>query len=149
MSLDARIRATSYITRTAPDGMHLLVFDYPSQPDAGTHLPGGGVDQGERPDVAAIREAVEETGVTGRLDLLGVVGVQQGTHDTGQPYVSVAFHFASEEPRDHWTHTMIGDDSAWDTGLEVRCRFVPLTDAAPLLRTSWFRPDEFLARLHC
>lgn len=39
---------------------------------------------------------------------------------------------------------MIGDDGAWDTGLEVSCRFVPLTDAAPLLRSSWHRQDEFL-----
>ncbi|MEV6598854.1 NUDIX domain-containing protein [Actinoplanes sp. NPDC051346] len=79
----ARVRATSYITRTAPSGLELLVFNYPAAPEAGTHLPGGGVEAGERPDTAAFREATEETGIAGRLDLRGVVGIQQGTYDTG------------------------------------------------------------------
>jgi 8-oxo-dGTP pyrophosphatase MutT (NUDIX family) len=144
MSPAARIRATSYITRTTPDGPQLLVFDYPSQPEAGTHLPGGGVESGERPDAAAIREAIEETGIASHLKLCGVIGVQQGTYNTGDPYISIYFHLASGETRDAWKHTMIGDDDAWDTGLEVSCRFVPLGDAAPLLRTSWHRQDEFL-----
>jgi ADP-ribose pyrophosphatase YjhB (NUDIX family) len=142
-----RIRATSYITRMTEDGPQLLVFDYAAHPDAGTHLPGGGAEPGERPDTAAIREAVEETGVTGSLDLRGVVGIQQGTYNTGEPYISVYFHLATTEPRDAWTHVMIGDDEAWDTGLDVNCRFVPLAGAAPLLRTSWHRQDEFLELL--
>lgn len=82
---NARVRATSYITRATHHGLELLVFSYPSVLDAGTHLPGGGVEAGERPDTAAIREAVEETGIAGRLDLPGVVGIQQGTYDTGLP----------------------------------------------------------------
>ncbi|GAA2648469.1 NUDIX domain-containing protein [Paractinoplanes durhamensis] len=144
MSPGARIRATSYITRTTPHGPQLLVFDYPAQSEAGTQLPGGGVEPGERPDAAAIREAIEETGISGPLDLRGVVGVQQGTYDTGDPYISIYFHLSATEPRDTWTHIMIGDDTAWDTGLEVNCRFVPLTEAVPLLQTTWHRQDEFL-----
>lgn len=144
MSPGSRIRATSYVTRTAPEGPQVLVFDYPSEPEAGTHLPCGGVEPDERPDAAAIREVIEETGVTGHLELAGVVGVQQGNYDTGDPYISVYFHLTSDEPRDAWKHTTIGDDGAWDTGLEVSCRFVSLTEATPLLRTSWHRQDEFL-----
>lgn len=147
MSPRARIRATSYITRTTPQGPQLLVFDYSSQLEAGTHLPGGGVEPGERPDTAAIREAIEETGVTGNLELRGVVGVQQGTYNTGDPYISVYFHLTSDEIRDAWKHIMIGDVDAWDTGLEVSCQFVPVAEAAPLLRTSWHRQDEFLELL--
>jgi 8-oxo-dGTP pyrophosphatase MutT (NUDIX family) len=147
MSPGARIRATSYITRTTTQGPELLVFDYPAEPCAGTHLPGGGVEPGERPDAAAIREAIEETGIAGPLHLLGVVGVQQGKYDTGDPYVSIYFHLACDEPRDAWKHTMIGDDDAWDTGLEVSCRFVSLAEAPQLLRTSWHRLDEFLELL--
>ena len=70
------------------------MFDYPAHPEAGTHLPGGGTEPGERPDAAAIREAIEETGVTGHLRLCGVVGVQQGTYNTGNPYISIYFHLA-------------------------------------------------------
>jgi 8-oxo-dGTP pyrophosphatase MutT (NUDIX family) len=141
----ARIRATSYVTRTTSNGLQLLVFDYPSQPEAGMHLPGGGAEPGERLDAAATREVIEETGITGRLELSGVVGLQQGNYDSGDPYISVYFHLMSDEPRNVWKHTVVGDDDAWDTGLEVSCRFVPLAEAAPLLRTSWHRQDEFLS----
>jgi 8-oxo-dGTP pyrophosphatase MutT (NUDIX family) len=139
-----RIRATSYVTRTTPAGPQLLVFDYPAHPDAGIHLPGGGVEPGERPDTAAIREAFEETGITGPLELHGVVGVQQGTYNTGDPYISIYFHLTTTEIRDTWTHVMIGDEGVWDTGLDVTCRLIPLADAEPVLRTSWHRQDEFL-----
>lgn len=145
---NARVRATSYITRSTPLGPELLVFTYPSAPDAGVHLPGGGIESGERPDTAAVREAAEETGIDGRLELRGVVGVQQGTYDTGLPCISVYFHLDTDEPRDAWSHTMIGDDDAWDTGLEVNCRFVSLTEAAELLETGWHRQAEFIEYLH-
>src|SRR5687768_4409560 len=106
---NARVRATSYITRPTHLGLELLVFAYPSAPEAGSHLPGGGIELGERPDTAAIREAVEETGIDGTLDLRGVVGVQQGTYDTGLPCISVYFHLVTDETRNAWSHTMIGD----------------------------------------
>ncbi|MEV4345301.1 NUDIX domain-containing protein [Actinoplanes sp. NPDC049596] len=122
----------------------MLVFDYALHPDAGTHIPGGGVEVGERIDIAAVREAVEETGVAGSLEFRGVLGVQEGTHDTGQPYISVSFHLDAAETRDAWTHIMVGDDGVWDTGLEVNCRFVALHEAGPLLRSSWGHQDEFL-----
>ncbi|MET8150444.1 NUDIX domain-containing protein [Actinoplanes sp. NPDC049668] len=147
MTAVARVRAASYITRSGPRGRELLVFDYPSAPDAGTHLPGGGVEPGERPDAAALREAVEETGIRGGLELRGVVGVQQGTYNTGDPRISIYFHLATDEPRDAWTHTMVGDDGAWDTGLRIHCRFVPLAEAADLLRTSWHHQEEFVGAL--
>ena len=149
VSTVSRIRATSYITRTTRYGPQLLVFDYLSQPEAGTHLPGGGVEPGERPDTAAIREAIEETGITGHLKLHGVVGVQQGIHNTGEPYISIYFHLTSNETRDAWKHTMIGDHDAWDTGLEVSCRFIPLAEAPSFLRTNWHRQDEFLHLIEC
>lgn len=144
MNAVARVRATSYITRHSPSGPELLVFTYPSAPTAGTHLPGGGVEPGERPDAAAIREAIEETGIQGRLELQGIVGVQQGTYDTGDPCISVYFHLTTDEARDAWTHTMIGDDSAWDTGLAIECRFLLLAEASERLRTSWHCQDEYV-----
>jgi 8-oxo-dGTP pyrophosphatase MutT (NUDIX family) len=147
MTATARVRATSYITRTASHGPELLVFTYPAAPKAGTHLPGGGVEPGERPDAAAIREAVEETGIRGPLQIKGVVGVQQGTYDTGATCISVYFHLITDEPRHAWRHTMIGDPTAWDTGLEVECRFLPLAEAAECLRTSWHRQEEYVRLL--
>ncbi len=148
MNALARIRATSYITRHTTRGPELLVFSYPTAPTAGTHLPGGGVEPGERPDTAAIREAIEETGIQGRLELHGVVGIQQGTYDTGAPCISVYFHLTTDETRDAWAYIMIGDDNAWDTGLEIECRFLPLPEASERLRTSWHRQEQYVHLLN-
>ncbi|MEV0717835.1 NUDIX domain-containing protein [Asanoa sp. NPDC050611] len=135
------------MTRTGPTGIELLVFNYPTRPDAGHHAPGGGVDPGERPDDGAVRETVEETGIAGTLRHAGVVGTELGHYTNGHPYIALYFHLVTDEPRDAWTHTMIGDPAAWDTGLTVACRFVPLADAGPLLRTSWLDQSRFLHHL--
>lgn len=143
----ARLRATAYITRNNGGRSQVLVFRYANQPNLGTHLPGGGVDPDERPDHAAIREAVEETGVTGSLRMRGTVGVQQGHYSNGNPCVSVYFHIETDESRDHWTHAMLGDADAWDTGHHVECRFVAINEAEALLKASGYQQDEYLHHL--
>lgn len=144
----ARVRATSYITRLMAGSPQLLVFEYAAKPHLGTHVPGGGVEEGERPDDAAIREAAEETGISAGLRLLGTVGVQQGFYDSGGAHVTVYFHLESGEPRDRWTHIMLGDPDAWDTGHPVECRFVSLDEAAILLKAARYGQEEFLLHLH-
>ncbi len=52
-------KALSYITR----GQRLLVFRQPDFPEQGVQVPGGSVELGEQPAVAALREAREETGL--------------------------------------------------------------------------------------
>jgi len=52
-----RKRVVVYVERE--DG--LLVFDHRDHPEAGTQVPAGGVDAGEGPSEAAIREVREET----------------------------------------------------------------------------------------
>ena len=57
----------------------LLVRAAPGQADAGTWvLPGGGVNWGEPPDRAALRELWEETGLRGRI--MRPVGVFSATY---------------------------------------------------------------------
>ncbi len=57
-----RQRAVAYITR----GAELLVFDHDAAyPTAGTQVPAGGLEAGETPMIAAVREAFEETGLEG------------------------------------------------------------------------------------
>jgi 8-oxo-dGTP pyrophosphatase MutT (NUDIX family) len=142
-----RVRATSYVTRVHVGQQQLLVFDYPSRPNEPAVLPGGGVEPGERPDHAAIREVIEETGIGPGLTMQGVVGVQQGKYDTGQPCIDIFFHLNTTEPRTQWVHRMIGDPSAWDTGLAVSVRFEPINVAAQQLAAAGYKQDEFIAQL--
>jgi 8-oxo-dGTP diphosphatase len=54
-------KAFAYITH----GDRLLVFRHPAAPDAGIQVPAGSVRAGETPEDAVVREAHEETGLTG------------------------------------------------------------------------------------
>lgn len=53
----------------------LLVFSHPDFPEAGIQVPAGTIEPGETPEVAALREAFEETGLT-RLMLVTALGEQ-------------------------------------------------------------------------
>lgn len=138
-----RVRVTGYVTRGANDALEVLIFEYPSTP--GTHLPGGGVERGELLNDAMVRETYEETGVSGALSVLGVVGVQSGRFaDTRRPYLNVYFHVRTDDDRSQWRHTVIGDPGVWDTGLVVTCRFIPLAKARELLRDTGNAQHAFL-----
>jgi 8-oxo-dGTP diphosphatase len=61
-------RFGAYGLVTDPAGRVLLTRIAPGYPGAGRwHLPGGGTDFGEEPELALARELVEETGQTGRV----------------------------------------------------------------------------------
>ena len=68
-----RQRAVAYITRgdaesraLRAEGVRLLVFDHDAiYPTAGTQVPAGGLEVGETPLQAAVREAFEESGLEG------------------------------------------------------------------------------------
>ncbi|WP_250028551.1 NUDIX hydrolase [Paractinoplanes maris] len=67
-------RFGAYAAATDPDGRILLTRIAPGYPGAGRwHLPGGGTDHGETPEVALARELIEETSQHGRVTgLLGM-----------------------------------------------------------------------------
>ena len=67
----------AYITR----GDQLLVFIHPFAPEAGIQVPAGTVEADEAFDVAVLREAFEETGLT-NLQLIGLLGKQ--IHDAAE-----------------------------------------------------------------
>lgn len=70
-------RFGAYGLVTDPDGRTLLTRIATGYPGAGRwHLPGGGTDHGELPEVALARELVEETGQHGRVT--GLLGTSYG-----------------------------------------------------------------------
>ena len=70
--------AIAYVTRAAPMEWELLLFDVIGQPQFTAVVPGGGIEPGETPDEAAVRETLEETGLHVRV--LRELGVDDGTH---------------------------------------------------------------------
>ena len=62
-------KVVTYIT----SGNALLVFRHPDFPEAGIQVPAGTIEEGEAPEAAALREAFEETGLTG-LTLVAPLG---------------------------------------------------------------------------
>ena len=54
-------KVTAFITRQSKNGDDLLLFEHPH---AGIQIPAGTVEDGETPEQAVLREAIEETGLT-------------------------------------------------------------------------------------
>jgi 8-oxo-dGTP pyrophosphatase MutT (NUDIX family) len=55
-------KVTAFITRPGVDEPEILLFQHPH---AGIQIPAGTVEEGEALDAAVLREAFEETGLTG------------------------------------------------------------------------------------
>ena len=96
-------KVVAYITH----GDKLLVFIHPYHPEAGTQVPAGTVEKGERPEEAVLREAREETGLDG-LQIRSYLGVQEYDMSAlGRPEIQRRHFFHLElcsEPSAGWRY---------------------------------------------
>ena len=98
-----RQKVYTYITRDS----HLLLFTHPNSPEAGIQVPGGTVELDERVEDAALREAIEETGLAG-LRLSSFLGeMRRDMSDFGRDEIHHRYFFhvwCDENPPRSWRH---------------------------------------------
>lgn len=114
-----REKALAYVTRR-PD--ELLVFAHTEEyPDAGIQVPAGGVEPGEKPADAVVRETFEESG----LKLTDPVYLGSFEWPTEAPSRIRHFYWlrAPIDTPDHWEHRVSADGE--DKGMIFRYSFAP------------------------
>jgi 8-oxo-dGTP pyrophosphatase MutT (NUDIX family) len=129
------LKVVAYITRRAPGGStELLVFDHRDDPDAGTQVPAGTVEDREPIADALAREVFEETGL-GNLHVAQMLAHYEWIHPlTGNVHERHVFHLeAPPDAPDEWTWLETsGGEVPDDEGHVFVFRWVPL-DRVPML----------------
>jgi len=142
-----RIRAAAYcvIVRGAGDDEELLLSHWRDGSRHGWTLPGGGLEAGEHPEQAAVREVLEETGYHARLTgLLGVdsivIPVADRLRGEREPLQGLRVVYSAEIVGGELTIEVDGssDDAGWHRLADVpSLRRVSLVDAALAMRDGW------------
>jgi ADP-ribose pyrophosphatase YjhB (NUDIX family) len=117
-------------------------LDVPSRPEFTTVIPGGGIEQGERVEEAALREAKEETG----LDVVFVreLGVAENPGQTDPSFLHEAHYVHAKAPArlpDTWEHRVTGHGA--EEGQPVVCRWIPVREGAEV----WGLRGRFIGSL--
>lgn len=108
------------------DDRLLMVRLAPPVPEAGCWgLPGGGIDWGEAPEDALVREVGEETGL--RAVVAGVAGVYSTTFARSRERPAEPLHFISIV---HWMTVSGGALTHEEGGTTDLAAWVPLADTA-------------------
>ena len=105
-------------------------------------MPGGGIDEGESVEEAAVREAREETGIDVRVVRTLGMAEHPGLREPHHVHQS---HFVQATPRerlpDEWEHHITGDGV--EAGSVVRCYWLPVQADAEV----WGYRGHFLGEL--
>ena len=138
-------RATAYVTDATG---RLLVFDHVDAPASGTQVPAGGILPGEAPEVAVLRELVEESGIQDAVVVrkLGETwytakrgNVPEGFEEQVQHAFHVRLERAASSERWFWDEMSGGDVTLH----RFELRWVSLDEAAALLwpiQAMWLEP---------
>ena len=107
-------KVLAYITHQR----RLLVFKHPYQPEAGIQVPAGTIEPGEEPEQAVLREAFEETGLSG-LVLAGFLGEQvRDMADFGRDEIHHRYFYHLRyqgEPQTVWQHAELYSSNSSDS----------------------------------
>lgn len=134
-----REKALVYVTRQA----ELLVLEHTGEYlDAGVQVPAGGVEPGEEPSTAAVRELFEETGLRSAAPAIYLESHLWTTEDAPSRIRHYYWVSVPSETPDAWSHLVSAGDE--DRGMTFRLRFRPLTDPQLTLGYGW---ESALTRL--
>ena len=106
-----RHRAYAYITNRN----RLLLFTQPASRDAGVQVPAGTIEPGESPENAVMREAREETGLTGLQFERFLAQDTRHMSDLGLAELQYRWFFhlsVAGCPRDTWRHGEVAEDGS-------------------------------------
>lgn len=114
-------KVTAVCVRQADTTPEVLVFDHPLD-DGGFNiqLPAGTIELLEAPEVAALRELAEETGVRGRLNALVGVRDEEWEREARRRWVFLVD--APEGLLDEWPYSC-------DCGAAIRCHWLSFESA--------------------
>ncbi len=125
-----RNRVFTYITQ----GSKLLVLDYVDHSYLEPQIPGGTIEPGESPEEAALREAEEETGLTG-LTIISFLGsFNKNLRAIGRDEIIKAWFFhleAVDSTPQKWRHIELDPHDGTDP-ITFELHWVPM-DAIPKL----------------
>jgi 8-oxo-dGTP diphosphatase len=144
--METKVKVFAYITK----GSKLLVFEQPDSPEAGIQVPAGTLEEGETPEEGVMREAWEETDLSG-LKLSCFLGEQirdMRDYDKQEIHHRYFYHLLCEDAPETWSHGEFSpsDEHEHDARI-LRHRFdfywVDLADVPELIAEHGY----FIARL--
>src|SRR5688500_18905331 len=108
--LDFRQRAAAYVLRRLPgrSAVEVLVILHRDSPEAGVQIPGGGALPHETIGEAAVREALEETGVESPVfgEVMGNKLMRGPVYEHGHQVTTYSW-LRTADARDAWDHTVV------------------------------------------
>ncbi len=112
----------------------LLVFNHPYAPEAGIQVPAGTMEEGEEPEEAVMREAFEETGLSGLQPRAFLGAYDHDVRERDQIHRRWFYHLACEErPPTRWRHREMDPSEGGPEPITFEFFWVKLPDCVPPL----------------